>query len=205
MIEFPMQLVVPIGAALAAAITATASFVSLMVSKEQKISEFRQAWIDSLRSELAEFSSNARRISSEEHPINLKAIGGTFIDSIEANNEEIMRPDQFHENRLCMAQAYYAIRLRLNPDENDHTSILQGMDEVYTVLANTNGTIRFSKTVEALDNLAIQTQRGLKREWLRVKEGEPGYRRVVKTVKFIGIILALILSVLVLYSAASTI
>ena len=44
----------------AAAIAAAASLVAVTLSKEQKVSEFRQAWIDALRQDLASFFSSAR-------------------------------------------------------------------------------------------------------------------------------------------------
>jgi hypothetical protein len=199
--DFPMQFVIPIGAVLAAAITAAVSFVSLVVSKEQKVSEFRQAWIDALRKEIADFASNARRISTEEWPIDLKAISGTMLETIAAHNEEVLRPDPYHTNRLQMAQAYYAIRLRLNPDEPDHTAILRGMDAVYRELASGSRSTCFEQTVAALDKLSSEAQRVLKREWTRVKDGEPRYKRAVTIAKFLGIGLALCFSVLVGYAA----
>ena len=43
---------VAIGAVVAALIAAIVSLLGLIISKEQKTSEFRQAWIDALRSDL---------------------------------------------------------------------------------------------------------------------------------------------------------
>ena len=199
MTDFPVQLVVPVGAVLAAAITAIASFVSLVVAKEQKISEFRQTWIDALRREISEFASNARRVSAEERPVDLSALAGSIAASIKTKNEDVLRSDPFHDNRLQLAQAYFAIRLRLNPDEPDHTTILQGMEEVYGVLGSHTGDARFDKTVKALDNLSAHAQSVLKREWVRVKDGEPRYMRVAMAAKFVGIVLAIILIALVGY------
>ena len=198
MIEFPTQLVVPIGAVFAAAITATVSFIGLVVAKEQKISDFRQSWIDALRREISEFASNARRISAEEHPIDLR-FTGSLVDSIEARNEAILRPDLFHENRLRLAQSYYAIRLRLNPEEDDHITLLQRMDEIYAALES------YEEVTEALDRLSVHSQGVLKREWQRVKEGEPRYRRVAMVAKVVVACFAIILSALVLYSVISVI
>ena len=44
---------VAIGAIAAALIAGLISLLGLIISKEQKTSEFRQAWIDGLRSELS--------------------------------------------------------------------------------------------------------------------------------------------------------
>ncbi len=201
MLNFP-QVVIPIGAVLAAAITAAASFVRLVVAKDQKVSEFRQAWIDGLRMELAEFASNARRLSSEERPIDLRRIGGTLLETITAHNEEVLRADPFHDNRLKMAEAYYTIRLRLNPDEPDHTAIFHHMNVVYEVLSTESSSTCFEKTVVALDSLSIEAQRVLKREWVRVRDGEVTYRKAIRIAKVMGIALAVCLAALLVYAFA---
>jgi len=51
-----------IGPIIAAIIGAVVALVSLIISKESKLSEFRQAWIDSLRQEIADFLSNILHI-----------------------------------------------------------------------------------------------------------------------------------------------
>ena len=43
---------VAVGAVVAALIAGTVSLLGLIISKEQKTSEFRQAWIDALRNDL---------------------------------------------------------------------------------------------------------------------------------------------------------
>lgn len=199
-LEFPPQLVIPIGAVLAASITAAISFVSLVVSKEQKISEFRQSWIDALRQELAEFASNARRVAAETSPINLRRLSGSVVEQIEAHNQEALRADPFHENRQRLAQAYYAVRLRLNPTEPDHNSILKNLDAVYDVLASSAESVRLDRTVKALDDLARASQGVLKREWIRVKDGEPRYRRAVTVAKVVGSSLVLMFVAMLTYA-----
>ena len=44
---------VAIGTMIAAFIAGLVSLLSLIISKEQKVSEFRQAWIDALRAEIS--------------------------------------------------------------------------------------------------------------------------------------------------------
>jgi hypothetical protein len=189
--DTPLPLLIPIGAILAACITGTVSFVSLVISKEQKISEFRQAWIDAFRQELSEFSSQARRLSAEETPINLKALSSETAQ-IEARNEELLRPDPFHENRQRMAQAYYALRLRLNPSESDHKALLKHLDNIYRILYESAESIMFSRVVSELDSLAVVAQEILKREWIRVKVGEKGFQTVGTITKWTAIILTVV-------------
>lgn len=45
---------IALGAVLAAFLTGTVSFISLINSKEQKTSEFRQSWVDNLRNDIAD-------------------------------------------------------------------------------------------------------------------------------------------------------
>lgn len=56
------KLYMAIGPIIAAIIGAVVALVSLIISKESKLSEFRQAWIDSLRQEIADFLSNILHI-----------------------------------------------------------------------------------------------------------------------------------------------
>jgi hypothetical protein len=192
--DIPFPLLVPVGAVLAACITGAISFVSLIISKEQKISEFRQAWIDDFRSELAEFSSQARRVSVEHIPLNIKALTAPILEQLELRDREAEKPDPFHENRQRMAQAYYALRLRLNPLEADHQTLLTHLNNVYEILNGSSD--RYSKCVVELDELAKVAQVVLKREWVRVKNGEGSFRIAVRCAKWTALALALVLAVL---------
>lgn len=193
--DIPLPLLVPIGAVLAACITGAISFVSLVTSKEQKISEFRQAWIDAFRSELADFSSQARRVSLQHIPVNLKALTTPLLEQMEIADREAEKPDPFHENRQRMAQAYYALRLRLNPEEADHKQLMTHLDNVYELLNSRSD--RYGKCVAELDNLAKVAQMVLKREWVRVKDGEGSFRSAVRAAKGVALVLALVLVVLI--------
>ena len=53
--EYPPTILTAIAAVIAALIAAVISFISLISSKEEKVSEFRQAWIDSIREEMSCF------------------------------------------------------------------------------------------------------------------------------------------------------
>ncbi|MBS3927686.1 MAG: hypothetical protein KGZ65_03740 [Sphingomonadales bacterium] len=56
------KLYMAIGPIIAAIIGAVVTLASLIISKESKLSEFRQAWIDSLRQEIADLLSNILHI-----------------------------------------------------------------------------------------------------------------------------------------------
>lgn len=151
------------------------------------MSEFRQSWIDSLRRELSEFAGNARRISFEKTPLDLAPIvAKTPMEHIEAANRAALREDPFHENRLSMAQSYYAIRLRLNPLEPDHQALLIQLDKIYGLLNSRGG----HDVIAALDEMFRVAQPLLKREWIRVKNGELTFRLATQGAKWVSLIFA---------------
>ncbi len=185
----PTNLLIPLGAILAACITGAVTFVTLVISKEQKISEFRQAWVDSLREELSAFAGHARRIAHEQTYVSLKGMAiKTVQDLIDAQEEDSKRPDVYHSNRQEMAHSYYALRLRLNPEENDHLKLLNCLDEIYKVLNISSDVTRREDCIQELDELARVAQGVLKREWTRVKEGEPRFKFVTTLAKWVALI-----------------
>ena len=95
-----------IGASIAAGI----AFLGLVVSKEQKTSEFRQAWIDALRDDLATYLS---RINSA-------------YDAAQAgftNRAELWKA--VGEDMVGITDASTRIKLRLNADEKPSDAIIQ--------------------------------------------------------------------------------
>ena len=188
MLDNPVPFLIPLGVILAACITAIISFLSLIISKEQKTSEFRQTWIDGFRHELAEFAGHARRISTETTLINLPSSNDSAADFVTSYNEDALRTDPFAENRLCMAQSYYALRFRLNPLEEDHSNLLTYLNKIYESLNQSNSNNRYSETTKELDDMSFVAQKLLKDEWIRVKNGEKAFRISVTIAKWVIII-----------------
>ena len=91
-----------LGAIVAASIAAVISLLSLIIAKEHKTSEFRQAWIDSLRTEIAMFIAH------------LNAIHGSLSTPTVSAEELWVRAkdDYLGANRTAAS-----IRLRLNSKE----------------------------------------------------------------------------------------
>ena len=195
--EIPASLLVPIGAIVAACITGVISFVGLVISKEQKTSEFRQAWIDALRVELAEFASQARRLANERTPFDLRQFTGSFLEQMEAQKEEILRPDPLLVNRQRFAQTYYALRLRLNPKEVDHQQLLEHFEVIFRILNESGESERPQQIATELDTVARIAQNVLKREWVRVKGGETLYRLALRVAGGLAVILGVVVIVLI--------
>lgn len=114
----PSNVFVAIATVVAAVIAGLISVVTLTLSKEQKTSEFRQAWIDGLRQDLAEFLASARamaRASQELAALGFKYESAPFK----------MSGSQIGEVRKAVDVVFYRIKLRLNPDEREHKELLR--------------------------------------------------------------------------------
>ena len=111
MTEFPPTIYIGAGAVIAAVISGYWSFVNLVVSKDQKVSEFRQNWIDLLREDFASYTSKllsfqtawvAYRHLNEEGD----RLGAKFILGEKMLIQEII-------------ELSYRIKLRLNPVDDE--------------------------------------------------------------------------------------
>ncbi len=175
MIELPD---VAIGAVCAALIAALISLLGLIISKEQKISEFRQAWIDSLRSEISALIAHAN------------AIYGAGAASFQSPSEiwKVARPDFVGIN-----EAAAKIRLRLNPKESEAKAVLNKIEELEQLLSPEKQ-MNYIKINEIEKLLVSEAQILLKKEWARVQSGEIVYRiaRVTALSISVACILALV-------------
>lgn len=151
---------IAIGAIAAAIIGALISLVGLIVAKESKVSEFRQAWIDALRGELALFMSNANAVLDTREL--------TFSS---ANK----RFDTLQPYTTKLNESYYLVALRLNAEEESAKKLRACMVSILKSLGGTEDLdmAEFEKARVAFINASNFL---LKEEWKRVKSGEMVYR-----------------------------
>jgi hypothetical protein len=174
---------VPALTALAAALTAGGfAHINLIVSKETKTSEFRQAWINELRSELATFLANTRTMAraAQEARTHYAQEDSRLR---ETNAKFHITSEKITEIRHSVADTFYKIKLRLNPHQSDHIQLL-GMLEAVTIAQNNflaNTEVDIESVLLATDEAAAQAARVLKEEWKRVKSGESEYRRALRS------------------------
>lgn len=159
--DIPAPAYATIGAISAATIAGGISFLIAVLSKDQKTSEFRQAWIDGLRNEVAELISLFLVITDT---VRVMLREGKTKEQIA---EHLSQRDE-HFCKWEMADA--RIKLRLNPKEH------------YKLLAALLALRKFPKSGQLLDSSAAdalveevitESQTVLKYEWKRVKRGEP--------------------------------
>ena len=146
---------------IAALATGSLSALSFIVTKEQKTSEFRQAWIDSLRAEIAALISH------------VNAIHG-FLSANRNIGEHDMKElwEVSKENYWEANNAMVKIVLRLNPKEKGCIDIRELVKKLKAMFSPDKDLPNHLE-VEALENeLTDKAGILLKKEWKRVKRGE---------------------------------
>ncbi|HIF9258767.1 TPA: hypothetical protein ACX6RA_001823 [Photobacterium damselae] len=159
-----------IGALFTAMIAGFFAFINLISSKEQKVSEFRQDWINQLRDAISEYISSLSYLSIL-YKHNLEQDGSdqkSKFDMVQSVEETYSK----------LNKSYNDILFRVNPKEKNKEHILIN-DEFLTALSETRDLYmksNFLEAVKACDKLRDKTKPLLKYEWIRVKEGEPKFK-----------------------------
>lgn len=145
----------PQSAIIAAIIAGVISLFSLIISKENKISEFRQEWVNSLRNELATLIACVDAVN--------------FHLSLEKSTQEDLSSAKKTLREMHEAKA--KILLRINPKENLSIDTIAAIDNL---LANIHKTKQseLPQLKSDTDALIAASQKLLKFEWDRVKRGE---------------------------------
>ena len=141
-----------------AGIAAVVSFVGLVITKESKVSDFRQAWIKDLRLEFVRLF------------MGLDQLRVTECFEGKANTPEclLMRKD--------VVGHIWSIKLMLNPKEEEAmVALLDDLERI--ILGNKPLNNEFAEGFGPTENkLRESVQKILKTEWGRVKAGEPWFR-----------------------------
>ena len=149
----------------AAFLTASVSFIGLIISKEQKVSDFRQAWIDALRKDLALLIAHVDAIYDHRH-------AQQATDSLsEVEAWQAARADYVGANK-----AMASIQLRLNPDECESKAVKSCARRLIKMLLPNKPLPEPSDILEVQEELVENAHCLLKNEWNRVKKGEWIYR-----------------------------
>jgi hypothetical protein len=155
-----------VGSIFAAMIAGLVVFVSTVLSKEQKTSEFRQVWIDELRKDVAQYVSGTIEFSAL-YTLKKKAQVGELDFLVE--NFDAIRELQSIE---------YRIIFRLNPLK--HASLIGKIKGLRQSMISLYSQSLTSNTLEAVltDAITDDCKLILKNEWERVKKGEKTFRFV---------------------------
>jgi len=169
----PSNVFVAIATVVAAVIAGLISVVSLTLTKEQKTSEFRQAWIDELRQDLSEYFAAARAMARAYEE--LAAFGPQY-----SSMPFTLPQSQVGALRQNVAVVFYRIKLRLNAEEAEHKELLRLLSRI-TEQQNQEFQAKSSDPAPVLRAIEVASDFArpvLKAEWSRVKRGEPQFRHV---------------------------
>lgn len=147
---------ISVGAVGAAIIAGLVSLLGLIIGKEQKVSEFRQAWIDELRKCLIGYLANVNSIADT---LRLRAAGG------QADNAALVA------SYKSLNEASHGIILRVNSKEKPAKALLKVMGEFQSLAAD-NANLTPDKIKVAEEKFVRESKKLLKFEWIRVKRGE---------------------------------
>lgn len=168
-----------IGSIIAAAIAGVVVFISTMLSKEQKTSEFRQTWIDELRKDISKYISGSTEVITLYYSKNNdKKNQEKFLD----DNFELIHELQTLEHRII---------LRLNQEEHRELikKIKKFREELSDIYKNKQSHInRKEEENIVIDELIFETKKILNYEWKRVKKGEVTFR-ITKVVSLVVVVL----------------
>jgi hypothetical protein len=188
--DLPVGSIAAIATVIAALITGAISFVNLTLTKEQKISEFRQAWIDGLREDLAAFFAATRAFARANQEVQANQ-GNADCAPLAMTKEKVS------DLRYQVAETRYRIQLRLNPKEVEHVELFRLMrvaiDSQQDVMLGKGKT---ENALEAVEMAAAYAPKILKSEWERVKKGEFSFRVARNWVAPLIVVLSLVFVVL---------
>ncbi|TLX51646.1 hypothetical protein CWC31_05770 [Pseudoalteromonas ruthenica] len=188
MSDIPVNVLVPVGVIIAALIAGAFSFLSLVLTKEQQISQLRQNWIDALRDDIPKYI--AALVATEEIYWAMNQKHGDAVDVLARSMET-------KEEHQELAIAYSSIMMRLNPDDkSEHQKALRKSLVKSKTLANDG---KWDESAAMVDSIREFAQLTLKEEWERVKVGEPSFVNS-KRVAVIGVVTALLVAGLVIYN-----
>lgn len=162
--ELDPKVWIAIAAVTAALISAIISVVNMVISKDQKTTEFRQEWINSVRIEISNIIALAKSIKSQSHIINLlDSKPETRKDAIEHISDAVKNYSRELNN------SYSKLLLFLNPKE--HESLISLLDTLVS-LSKIGGEAKNTDVIRQCDLVIEESQKTLKKEWTIVKRGE---------------------------------
>jgi len=148
---------ISIGAVGAAVIAGLVSMLGLIIGKEQKVSEFRQAWINDLRKCVVDYLVNINAICDM---VRLRKAGESDATA------------NLLSHYKSLNEASHGIILRINGDEVTAKALLKSMKD-FEQLSQKNESLTPEKIRQVEDDFIRDAKELLKFEWRRVKRGEP--------------------------------
>lgn len=181
--DMPIQFYSAMGAIVAALIAGFLSLLSLVTSKDQKLSELRHEWISEFRKELSELVAEVRYS---------KFWVERFLEDSRNHGKNPYVQDTYKSSFLAISKSVSSLGLRVNPDVSDKK--LRTLNTVFLEKLK-NLKIGYSEATatdaEILsDELRDAARPILQSEWQYIEKGEVGHR-ILKIVAALVLVLGL--------------
>lgn len=170
---------ITIGAVGAALIAGLVSLLGLIVGKEQKVSEFRQAWIEDLRKCFIAYLVNINAVADA---VRLQKAGKPLDGSAQVTNYKMLN------------EASHGIIFRINDKEETAKELLISMAS-FESIASSNENLTPDRIRLAEVEFSNAARKLLKFEWNRVKQGE----MIFRLTKYIVFSVVILMSALLIY------
>jgi hypothetical protein len=169
----------PTTAIVVATIAGAFSYLGLVLSKEQKVSEFRQAWIDGLREDLAALISAVFVMKYlddvyEYEPNEQDSLEVGKPNLPEASRQLLDFAKAMSESQMEAGAAFHRILLRLNPDDKNivHKELIAQLTRMRDFFVAGE----YERATSCASAIQEKGRLVLKPEWIRVKRGELTFR-----------------------------
>lgn len=187
----------PWGPIIAATIAGFIAFVGMIITKENKVSEFRQAWINEFREEVSSLIESYKKwaynevIYKNHSSTPYKYIPGSEV--AKSYNEK----SNWYENISLEARSEIErykgkIKLRLNSDKSRRKEPENKLDELLDKILKTKDLALAEKLSEEIYH---NTSLILTTEWRVVKKGEDSYVKSKKVILCLAVFIASTVSI----------
>lgn len=174
----PPTIFVALGVIMAALLAGFFSFLNLVSAKENKVSEFRLAWLDGLRDEISMYTAGVQELLRlEKNGLYKKTKAMQDVDY------KTLRKEWYNDTREAYSnilESLSRIQLRLNKkhieeNPNGHEAILM---ECIIRSRKHFSLGEYTQAFDCCDEIRNAAAPLLKSTWDLVKNGEQGYQRV---------------------------
>lgn len=174
-----------VGLTIPALLTASASMLALVIAKENKVTEARQAWINELRDELSRFAALSRQNAQYWEVVEKE------LSLIPGQTERASKRIDLNRDHLPHAinasTSVARIKLMLaaleTASSSEVKSLITRLTEIQRAYVSVDETLRLTIDLHAVAGPVMQA------EWRRVRIGEPTYRWVLRFSAGLGVLL----------------
>ncbi|NIE98514.1 hypothetical protein F3J38_00300 [Pantoea sp. Acro-805] len=184
----------PWGPIIAAMIAGFIAFIGMIITKENKVSEFRQAWIIEFREEVSYLIEAYKKwVINEKHYSNILVIKqGTLTSEIQIKNfiERSRQVMEIESQSVGEIERYIGrVKLRLNSDPTRRSKYETEVEKLLDKILITKD---IDESLKLSNEIYHNTSCILSTEWKVVKKGELSYVQAKKFILALAVFISLI-------------